>query len=210
MKWLIEDSKGKIMALFLAVFLISCSKPKVQKELPAVPSAEIIKKQCRDYIGEPRVEQISEHVWVATAYDLANTVLIHTKAGNVIIDASMSPARAREAREALKKNAPDGPVKAIIYTHSHIDHIGGTSEWVEEALKYGRRKLSSSIFSNSTEYSSPLKPLAAYANSANTSHTQICPVQQSGGDPIQKEPWKAECGCRQTLSPDSKLLISAA
>lgn len=90
---------------------------------------ELLSKYCSEVIGRPRVEKISEHVWAAISYDLASTVLIHTPAGNVIIDPSMSPARAREAKKALLAVAPNAPVKAIIYTHSHIDHIGGASEW---------------------------------------------------------------------------------
>lgn len=31
--------------------------------------------------------------------------------------------------------APKGPVKAIVYTHSHIDHIGGAIEWIEKGTR---------------------------------------------------------------------------
>jgi len=92
---------------------------------------ELLSKYCNEVIGSPRVEKISEHVWAAVGYDLASTVLVHTPRGNVVIDVSMSPARAREAKKALLAVAPRAPVKAIIYTHSHIDHIGGASEWIE-------------------------------------------------------------------------------
>jgi alkyl sulfatase BDS1-like metallo-beta-lactamase superfamily hydrolase len=96
--------------------------------VPVSASGELA-KYCADVVGAPRVERISEHVWAAIGYDLASTVLVHTPQGNVIIDVSMSPARAREAKKALMAVAPNVPVKAIIYTHSHIDHIGGASEW---------------------------------------------------------------------------------
>jgi glyoxylase-like metal-dependent hydrolase (beta-lactamase superfamily II) len=38
-------------------------------------------------------------------------------------------------KEALLKLAPSAPVKAIIYTHSHIDHIGGASAWEENGTQ---------------------------------------------------------------------------
>jgi alkyl sulfatase BDS1-like metallo-beta-lactamase superfamily hydrolase len=51
----------------------------------------------------------------------------------VIIDPLMSPKRGEAAKRDLIASAPGGPVKAIIYTHSHIDHIGGTSLWMEDS-----------------------------------------------------------------------------
>ena len=79
--------------------------------------------------GAPRVEQISDHVWAAIGYDLANVILIRTDAGSVIVDTAMSPGRAREIKAALSQQVDVAPVAAIIYTHSHIDHIGGATEW---------------------------------------------------------------------------------
>lgn len=96
----------------------------------AVASPEQLRAQCRDAVGPPRVERVSEHVWLAIGYDLANTILIQTGAGNVVVDVSMSPARARAVKAALAAVAP-GRTLAVIYTHSHIDHTGGASTWVE-------------------------------------------------------------------------------
>jgi alkyl sulfatase BDS1-like metallo-beta-lactamase superfamily hydrolase len=101
-------------------------------EVDAAP--EELAGHCREAIGEPRVEEVSPGVFVAIGYDLANTVLIATDDGNIIIDTSMSPSRARRVREALDAVAP-GPVRAVIYTHSHADHVGGASVWVEEGTE---------------------------------------------------------------------------
>lgn len=112
-----------------AVFIASCGRPKPHEEKAVVPSPAILAKQCSEVIGKPRVERISDHVWVALGYDLANTVLIHTNDGNVIVDTGGSLNGARKVKEAFLANAPAGSVKAIIYTHSHIDHIGGATVW---------------------------------------------------------------------------------
>lgn len=90
--------------------------------------------QCA-LIGEPRIERVSEHVWVAIGYDLANQVIIHTDDGNVVVDTLMSRKRALPARRDLLGAIPGGRVKAVVYTHSHIDHIGGASLWVEEGTE---------------------------------------------------------------------------
>jgi uncharacterized sulfatase len=49
--------------------------------------------------------------------------------GAIIVDTLMGPASAANALEAFR-NYSDKPVKAIIYTHSHGDHIGGASAFV--------------------------------------------------------------------------------
>ncbi|MBW2457181.1 MAG: MBL fold metallo-hydrolase [Deltaproteobacteria bacterium] len=96
-----------------------------------LPPPGALASHCQDAIGEPRVEEIVDGVWVALAYDLANTILVRTTAGNVIIDPGMSPKRSAVTRAALLAKAP-GPTLAIIYTHSHIDHVGGASAWADD------------------------------------------------------------------------------
>jgi alkyl sulfatase BDS1-like metallo-beta-lactamase superfamily hydrolase len=125
-----------LMVLFLVAAGISCGGGGEEVDTSALEEEAVstIENQCENNIGEPRVEQISEHVWAAIGYDLANTLLIHTDEGNVIVDVSTCPSAAREVKQALAEQAPAGPVKAIIYTHSHIDHVGGAIVWAEEGV----------------------------------------------------------------------------
>ena len=95
-----------------------------------IPPPSALTDHCEDDIGPPRVIEVTNGVWVAIGYDLANTILVATEDGNVVIDVGMSPERARTAKEALLARAP-GRTAAIVYTHSHIDHVGGASAWVE-------------------------------------------------------------------------------
>jgi alkyl sulfatase BDS1-like metallo-beta-lactamase superfamily hydrolase len=124
------------MVGFLAVVLSvgGCDRPQEAGKGVSLATPELLEKHCRDVVGPPRVEQISEHVWAAIGYDLASTVLIHTPEGNVIVDTAISPPKAREIKAALEAEAPKGPVRAIIFTHSHIDHVGGATVWAEEGV----------------------------------------------------------------------------
>jgi alkyl sulfatase BDS1-like metallo-beta-lactamase superfamily hydrolase len=99
-----------------------------------MPTPEILEAHCREAIGPPRVERVGERIYVAIGYDLANTILIRTDDGNVVVDPGMNPKRAREVREALTEVAP-GPTRAVVYTHSHIDHVGGASVWVDQGTE---------------------------------------------------------------------------
>ena len=131
---------GISSVLLLTLVLLQGAGCSSREQLPAqgIKSAgaiETIMQHCRDDIGPPRIEQVSAHAWVAIGYDLANTELIHTEEGNVIVDTSLCPAAARAIKKAFAERAPPGPVKAIIYTHTHIDHVGGTSAWMEQGTR---------------------------------------------------------------------------
>lgn len=58
-----------------------------------------------------------------------NVYLVTTPAGDVVIDTGMA-----EIAGEVKKifdSEPHGPIKYIILTHAHTDHIGGISVWKE-------------------------------------------------------------------------------
>lgn len=88
-----------------------------------------ISDYCTRNIGKPEIVRVSERVWVAIGYDLSNVILIRTAEGNVIVDSAMTRGRAREIIAAFDAAGLSGPVKALIFTHSHIDHIGGAAEF---------------------------------------------------------------------------------
>ena len=104
------------------------------EQVQQTPSMKSLADYCANEIGPARVEEVSDGVFVARGYDLANTILVRTPEGNVVVDVSMSPKRAEVVKQALLAKAP-GPTRAIIYTHSHIDHIGGASVWMEEGTQ---------------------------------------------------------------------------
>ncbi len=137
--------KNKNLAVLFAAAVLSvfsmgqvCGDGEADKKTvssPVVPTNEVLKNHCENHIGQPRVEKISENVWAAIGYDLASVILIATSEGNVIVDTGMSPVRARLMKKALEEAAPKAPVIAIIYTHTHIDHVGGASVWAEDGTE---------------------------------------------------------------------------
>ena len=76
---------------------------------------------------QPKLVKINDAIYMAPTS--GNVYLVNTPGGSVIIDT----AAAAMAPEAKKLLTPElhGPVKYIILTHGHADHIGGISLWKE-------------------------------------------------------------------------------
>jgi alkyl sulfatase BDS1-like metallo-beta-lactamase superfamily hydrolase len=122
----------KIFSILCWILLMSCAQKTAEvKQVRALPAPQDLKEQCEAQDVEPTVEEVAPDVFMARGFDLANTYLIRTTEGNVIVDAASCPTRARAQKEALLAKAP-GPIRALIYTHSHLDHVGGASAWVED------------------------------------------------------------------------------
>lgn len=81
---------------------------------------------------EQKVVKVTDNVYTAVGFHGANTSMIVGTDGVIIIDTLMSPTSAANAMKAFRAHS-DKPVKAIIYIHSHGDHIGGASAFVGDA-----------------------------------------------------------------------------
>lgn len=80
----------------------------------------------------PTVTKVTDGAYVAVGYGLANAIMIEGDDGIIIIDAMMSYESAKEVMSEFRK-ITDKPVKAIIYSHSHPDHVNGAGAFAEEA-----------------------------------------------------------------------------
>ena len=70
------------------------------------------------------VYQVAEDFYVAVGYGQANMTMVVGTDGVILIDCLETEEAARRALGDLRK-VSDKPIKALIYTHSHPDHISG-------------------------------------------------------------------------------------
>ncbi|MCB1122567.1 MAG: alkyl/aryl-sulfatase [Verrucomicrobiae bacterium] len=82
---------------------------------------------------EQKVVKVTDNVYTAVGFHGANTSMIVGSDGVIIVDTLMGPTSAANAFKALREHS-DKPVKAIIYTHSHNDHIGGASAFLGDEI----------------------------------------------------------------------------
>lgn len=104
-----------------------------------------------DLIQRPiEVRKIADNMHYATG--VGNTMMITTDEGNVIFDTGLVLQVEPQLR-ALKEIS-DAPVRYIVLSHSHADHIGGTRFWRED----GTQIVAHEDFEEEQRYLSELEP----------------------------------------------------
>lgn len=104
-----------------------------------------------DLIKRPiEMRQITDNVYYATG--VGNTIMITTDEGNVMFDTGLVLQVAQQLK--LLKEVSDAPVRYIVLSHSHADHIGGTRYYQEE----GTEIIAHSDFEEEQRYLTELEP----------------------------------------------------
>ncbi|MCW9033735.1 MAG: alkyl/aryl-sulfatase [Rhodospirillales bacterium] len=76
------------------------------------------------------VIKVTEGVYVAVGYGLANSILLEGDDGVVIVDTMESNETARAVKADFAK-ITQKPIKALVFTHNHTDHIFGSGVFAE-------------------------------------------------------------------------------
>ena len=87
---------------------------------------------------EQRVYKVTDNVYSAVGFGVANSTLIVGNDGIIIVDTTESGDSAKAILAEFRK-ITDKPVKAIIYTHNHSDHTMGVKAFTnEDDVKAGK------------------------------------------------------------------------
>lgn len=140
------------------------------------PSEATKKLTERNKMFVPEIIQLSDSVYVASGYTVSSNIMIIGDDGLIIIDPGQTVAASSKVREAFEK-ITDKPVKAIIYTHGHGDHINGTRAFYNEGQ--GIEIWARSNF-NSEKARNQETGLTAGARPSNTQGFDLKPEQKLG------------------------------
>ncbi|MBK4723287.1 MBL fold metallo-hydrolase [Azospirillum sp. YIM DDC1] len=77
--------------------------------------------------------QVTDGIYQVRNLDLSNMTIIEGNEGIVVVDPLVSAETAKVAIDLYFAHRGQKPVKAVIYTHSHVDHYGGVRGVIDEA-----------------------------------------------------------------------------
>src|SRR5215470_15392971 len=80
---------------------------------------------------ERRIEKVGDNVYVAIGWSICNTIMVVGDRGVIIVDTGNEIQSAREVATEFRR-ITDKPVRAVIYTCFHSDHINGVKGHVTE------------------------------------------------------------------------------
>ncbi|MDE1460737.1 alkyl/aryl-sulfatase [Spartinivicinus poritis] len=80
--------------------------------------------------------EVMPGIYQLRGFDMSNMTIVEGPDGLIIIDPMISCECAQAGLQLYRENKPElaeAPVRAVIYTHSHIDHFGGVRGVVDES-----------------------------------------------------------------------------
>jgi len=98
--------------------------PSLDPGLPQLVTDYWVTAEDGFHFVPPRLVELAPRVYVAQGYDFADFAFVLTDDGIVAIDAGTTETHARAALDDLSR-ITDQPIRHVILTHAHWDHIGG-------------------------------------------------------------------------------------
>lgn len=69
--------------------------------------------------------EVKDGIYQVRGYDLANMSIIEGETGWILVDPLGSQETAAAAMTLVREHLGEKPIRAILFTHSHLDHFGG-------------------------------------------------------------------------------------
>ena len=110
--------------IMMVCFLLFACSGKSQLDRAVETSHPDLQEHSKEFRQE--IIRVTDGVYVAIGYGLANSILLEGEDGVVIVDTMESEEAARTVKAAFTAITAK-PLKAIIYTHYHPDHVFGTT-----------------------------------------------------------------------------------
>ena len=76
--------------------------------------------------------EVMNGIYQVRGYDMANITFIKSDNGWIVFDPLMSVECSTAAKQLVFEQLGEGPIKAVVISHSHVDHYGGIKGIVSE------------------------------------------------------------------------------
>lgn len=116
------------LALLPALFLAACERSAPEPGRLDVRSPADLKAHSETF--RKAIEEVAPGVWIAIGYGLANAILVEGDDGLIVID-TMETLEEGEVVAREFRKLSDKPLKAIVYTHNHTDHVFGAQAFID-------------------------------------------------------------------------------
>lgn len=150
--WLaLDEDAGKSLKKQAQLKALDVIGDAATKRLDPGDGGENTHGSAVDLIKRPiEAREVAKDIYYATG--VGNTAMIVTDEGNVLFDTGLvlQVPKQMAALQAIS----DGPVRYIVLSHSHADHIGGAKFWAEE----GTQLIAHEQFEEEQRYLSELEP----------------------------------------------------
>ena len=92
--------------------------------------------------------EVCDGIYQVRGFDMANTTFIRTDHGWIVFDVLMCKENMKAAKELMEERFGPLDIKAVLYSHSHVDHFGGvegiiTRDQVADATLSLKKQLAS-------------------------------------------------------------------
>lgn len=104
----------------------------LDKDVPSTANPSLWRQSQLNRI-DGLFEVVPGKIYQIRGFDLANMTFVRSDNGWVVIDVTSAKSSAKAGYDLVKKHLGDFPIKAIIFTHPHVDHYWGVDAIIEGA-----------------------------------------------------------------------------
>jgi len=115
-----------MLSVLTFVMLLGCDQQNDKQPINNTPQD----LQQHSSTFDKGVIKVTDNIHVAIGYGLANSIMIEGETGLIIIDTMETQQEAKLVLAEFRKIS-NKPVKAIIYTHNHTDHVFGAATFAK-------------------------------------------------------------------------------
>ena len=76
--------------------------------------------------------EVTDGIYQVRGYDMSNITFVKGDTGWIVLDPLMTIECSEAALNLVNENIGEYPIKAVIYSHSHVDHYGGVKGIIDE------------------------------------------------------------------------------